>query len=605
MGSYKVTMIGDIRNLIIIRYRRKSTEGEEKQIASLSDQAVALDELAIRLGISASQIYNDVEEAKSAKQPGRPGFNTQLIKPIEEGKANTILCWHADRLSRNAMDTAALINLMDIGRLRAIITNQQIFWDTPMDKFMLALLCGQAKLENDNKGINVKRGLAGKIRKGWRPGVAPIGYLNNMTKERGERDIIVDRERFPLVRKLWDYFLTGNYSMRQLRDIADNQLSLRSRKTKKHGGKPLSLSHIYRILTDPFYYGWYWWKNPDTNIRELKKGSHTPMITEEEYLRGQVILGHREKSRAKKHCFTYRCLIRCSECDSLVTGEEKWQIICGNCKRKFASLNRDCCPFCNIKIEEMTYKKVLHYVYYHCTKKKNPKCSQKGVRVENLEMQIDEALKRFNIGEKYMKWAIETLKEETNKELVTQRIIDINIERERMRIKEELAELNRFIIRQENAGWTLMKQEDVLTEKDRLEGELVGIEKNQSANNERSINWLESCIRTFDYACHARFWFNEGTMEQKRAIFAALGSNITLRDKMLSISFTYPLTEIEHMLEIAPEITGEFEHKNLIGQKTNFPPFEEKIPALRRSQNAIRTYFMQERNTFPSFPVSV
>ena len=38
-----------------------------------------------------------------------------------------------------------LVNLMDTGKLQSIITNQQIFWNTPMDKFMLALLCGQAK----------------------------------------------------------------------------------------------------------------------------------------------------------------------------------------------------------------------------------------------------------------------------------------------------------------------------------------------------------------------------------------------------------------------------------------------------------------------------
>jgi DNA invertase Pin-like site-specific DNA recombinase len=590
-------MIGNIRSLNIIRYRRKSTEGDEKQIASLPDQAVALDELVTRLGIAASQICEDVEEAKSAKQLGRVGFNTKLIKPIAQGKANAIICWHPDRLSRNAIDTAALVNLMDIGMLQSIITNQQIFWNTPMDKFMLALMCGQAKLENDNKGINVKRGLAGKIRKGWRPGPAPIGYLNNMTKERGERDILVDEERFPLVRKLWDYFLTGNYSVRQLQVIAKNQLMLRTRQSRKQGNKPLSLSHIYRILSDPFYYGWYWWKNTEGDSIELKKGNHIPMITEDDYRRGQIILGRPIKTQAQKHFFPYRGLIRCGECDSQVVGDEKWQIICGNCKKKFASQNKECCPFCGIKIEKMDKKKVLHYVYYHCTKKRNSRCSQKGVRVEDLETQIDDALKYINIGEKYMMWAIETLKDKTKEEVHTQKSIDSNIHKERYKIKGELAELNRFIIKQENAGWSLLTKEDALAEKDRLERELTGVEKNQNASNEQSINWFESCVQTFDYACHARFWFKEGAKEQKRAIFAALGSNLTLMGKKLNISFTYPLEEIKHMIEFVPEITGEFEPKKMIGQKTKKPPYEEKLPCLLRSQNAIRTYFMKTENS--------
>ena len=38
------------------------------------------------------------------------------------------------------------------------------------------ILCSQAKLENDNRGVNVKRGLRNKCEVGIRPGMAPIGY---------------------------------------------------------------------------------------------------------------------------------------------------------------------------------------------------------------------------------------------------------------------------------------------------------------------------------------------------------------------------------------------------------------------------------------------
>ena len=585
--------------MTFIRYRRKSTEGDERQIASLTDQATALDELEARLSLSTTQIADDVEESKSAKQPWRPGFNTRLIGAIHAGKADAVLCWHADRLSRNAIDTAALVNLMDMGKLKAIITHQQIFWNTPMDKFMLALLCGQAKLENDNKGINVKRGLAGKIRKGWRPGIAPIGYLNDKTKERGERTIIIDQERFPLIRKLWNEFLTGNYSVRQIQQMAAHELNLRTRATKKQGSKPMTLSHVYRTLTDPFYYGWFWWKKPEAGEKELKKGNHFPMITEGEYRRAQMLLGRRELPAAKKHLFAYRGLIRCGECGSFVTAEEKWQVRCDNCGRKFSSQHREACPFCDTRIDEMEGRKVQHYVYYHCTKKKNSECHQRGIRIDDLEVQIDGFLKRFNIGEKYMQWAIETLKEETEQEVGLLKQTDGSINKERKRIKEAIAELNRFIVRQENAGWTLMKKEDALTERNRLEQELLAIEKGQEASNRRALDWFDSCVHVFDYACHARFWFEEGNTEQKRAIFSALGSNLILKDKKLSVEFTFPLKEIEHMVEIAPEITAEFEPAEIEGGKTSFPPYEEKIPALLRSKNAIRTYFVRGFASFP------
>lgn len=580
-------MQGDLRQLTIIQYRRKSTEGDERQIASLPDQAVALRDLSDRLGIESCQIFEDVEEAKSAKQTGRIGFNTRVIEQIAEGHANAIMCWHADRLSRNAIDTAVLVNLIDIGKLHAIITNQQIFWNTPMDKFMLALLCGQAKLENDNKGVNVKRGLSGKIRKGWRPGPAPIGYLNNKTKEHGERDILIDEERFPLVRKLWDMFLTGNYSIRQIREIANNELGLRTRKTRKMGGKPLSLSHVYKILNEPFYYGWYMWKNQETGERRLVKGNHQPMISEEEYRQGQAILGRPWKPQPKGHIFAYTGLIRCGGCGASVTAEEKWQTVCGVCRKKFSSQNRDRCPFCDTPIKDMEHKKVRHYIYYHCTKRKTPSCLQKWVGVKEVEEDIERTLKKISIAEKYLNWTIDTLAEQDREERSLEGQADARSEREITMLKEELAEVNRFIIKQEVSGWTLMRKEDAIAERTRLEEQIK--ENENEGSREKSAAKLEAAMDTFRFACYAPYWFKKGTVAQKRSIVANIGSNLTLKDKKLSIPFTYPLPEIAHMIEIAPEISSWFEPDKMHDAKWEKDSFEEKIPSLLRSLNAVRT----------------
>ncbi|QQS44711.1 recombinase family protein [Candidatus Roizmanbacteria bacterium] len=67
-----------------------------------------------------------------------------------------MLTWHPDRLSRNAGDLGVIVDLMDQGKLKEIRTYSQTFRNTPNDKFLLMILCSQAKLENDNKGINVK-----------------------------------------------------------------------------------------------------------------------------------------------------------------------------------------------------------------------------------------------------------------------------------------------------------------------------------------------------------------------------------------------------------------------------------------------------------------
>ncbi|HUI28837.1 MAG TPA: recombinase family protein [Candidatus Acidoferrales bacterium] len=580
-------MQGNIKGLIIIQYRRKSTEGDERQIASLPDQATAILSLREHLGIEPPQILDDVEEAKSAKEPGRIGFNTKLINQIAKGHANAIMCWHADRLSRNAIDTAALVNLMDVGRLQAIITNQQIFWNTPMDKFMLALLCGQAKLENDNKSINVKRGLQGKVRRGWRPGVAPIGYLNSKVKEKGERDIVIDEERFPLVRKLWDLFLSGKYSVRRIHRIAKDELRLRTRETRKKGGKPLSVSHIYKILTDPFYYGSYLWINSDTEKKELVKGSHRPMISEDEYRKAQMILGRPLKHQSHTHFFPYTGLIQCGECRAQVTAEEKWQVICGSCKEKFASENRDRCPSCDTRIPDMENKKLLHYVYYHCTKRKNPHCSQRSIHAEEIEEEVKQVLKAISIKKKFLEWATDDMKAETEEDTVPKQRSLSNVRKEISKLEEELAETNRFIIHQEASGWTIMAKEDAMAERSRIEEQLKELEEH--ASKEKLEASLDGAMDTLRFVYNANFWFREGAMAQKKAIAEVLGSNLTLKDKKLSINLRYPLPEIAHMIQIAPWISGEFEPKNYEEEKRAFDSFRAKIPLLRRSLNAVRT----------------
>ena len=73
------------------------------------------------------------------------------------------------------------MDLMDSGLLHEIRTNGQKFSNNPNEKFLLMILGSQAKLENDNKGINVKRGLKTRVEMGLWPSVAPTGYINDKT----------------------------------------------------------------------------------------------------------------------------------------------------------------------------------------------------------------------------------------------------------------------------------------------------------------------------------------------------------------------------------------------------------------------------------------
>ena len=326
-------------------YCRKSSEDEERQVISNESQRDELNPLAKRDRL---HIYEAIEEDASAKLSGtRPRFN-DMVKRIKKGEANAILCWHLNRLSRNAGDAALLIELMDQDRLLEIRTPGQTFKNSPGDKFLITLFCSQAKLENDNKGVDVERGLRKKATMGFYPGVAPMGYLNDKTKLRGERDLYNDPDRFSLVKRMWQMMLTGTYTPPQILTIANKEWGFRTRRTRKQGGNPLSVSAIYHIFHNPFYYGWYEYPKGSSKWYE---GKHEPMVTKAEFDHVQALLGKKGNPRSSKHLtFSFTGLIRCGECDGMITAEEKRQLICPNCRLKFVYSRKDTCPTCGTPI---------------------------------------------------------------------------------------------------------------------------------------------------------------------------------------------------------------------------------------------------------------
>ncbi len=92
---------------------------------------------AQRDGLSIVDIYRESHSAKDCGQ--RPVFN-QLLADIRSGKFNGILVWHPDRLSRNAGDLGAIVDLFDQKKLLEIKTHSQRFTNNPNEKFLLMIL---------------------------------------------------------------------------------------------------------------------------------------------------------------------------------------------------------------------------------------------------------------------------------------------------------------------------------------------------------------------------------------------------------------------------------------------------------------------------------
>ncbi|HRQ86834.1 MAG TPA: recombinase family protein, partial [Candidatus Saccharibacteria bacterium] len=150
-------------------YARKSSEQDERQAMSIDSQ---LTEMRGMAQLQELNVVRELQESHSAKDSGQRPLYNELLKGLKAGDYNAVLTWAPDRLSRNAGDLGAIVDLMDQGKLLHIKTYSQTFSNNPNEKFLLMILCSQAKLENDNKSINVKRGIRAKCEMGWRPGTA-------------------------------------------------------------------------------------------------------------------------------------------------------------------------------------------------------------------------------------------------------------------------------------------------------------------------------------------------------------------------------------------------------------------------------------------------
>jgi len=365
-------------------YARKSSEAEEKQALSIDSQIKEMLALAQRDRLNIVNIYRESHSAKECGQ--RPEYN-RLLNDIRAGKFDGILVWHPDRLSRNAGDLGALVDLLDQKKLVEIRTHSQKFTNNPNEKFLLMILGSQAKLENDNKGINVKRGLRMRVEMGLWPSVAPTGYLNHPDRNM-KCHIIVDPLRSHAIRMLFEKAAYENMSIRKLFGWLRDEIKL----TTRHG-KFLTVSNIQLILRNNFYMGLIEYPRKSG---KWYTGKHEPIISRELFQKVQEKLDSYKHSGKPNKEFAFTKLIKCGMCGSGVTAEEKFKKLAGGSIRK--------------------------YIYYGCTRFHDKNCKNTYLREEELLQQLLEIIDKIDINqigiknklekeiEKYSNFRIEVLK---------------------------------------------------------------------------------------------------------------------------------------------------------------------------------------------------
>ncbi len=452
-------------------YTRKSTDSEERQVLSIEAQLAELKEFAAKEKL---EIAASFTESKTAKEPGRTVFG-EMLDGIEKGEAQGILAWHPDRLARNSVDGGRVVYFLDTGKLKSLKFPTFWFENTPQGKFMLSIAFGQSKYYIDNLSENIKRGYRQKLRKGIWPSFAPIGYLNN-SRTKG---IEIDPERGPLVKRAFELYATGDYTIKGLARFL-KEAGLRS-----YRGNVLTVSCVQRMLQNHIYYGVFYFNG------ELHDGIHEPIISKKIFDTVQQVMANKgKKKRDRRHEFAFSGLMRCGGCGCLITAERQ-----------------------------------KGHTYYRCTKKRGI-CGEKYLREETLVEQMKEVIKKVSIPDDWADNMLAEIDREGEQAALETKAQIQTLQGHKTAIEERMERLLDLYI--EGRG---IEPEEYQAKKQRLLNEKIEIQQKIRDFEQSGNNRLEPMREMILSSSQAKILLSQGDNQEIRAFLKNIGSNFILKDR--------------------------------------------------------------------------
>ena len=319
-------------------YARYSSEKQTDQ--SVEGQLAACYEYAKRQGYTVIGEYTD--RAKSAKTDARSDFQ-RMIADSSRRNFDVILVYQLDRFSRNRYDSAIYKARLKKNGVRVVSARENIS-DDASGVLMEAVLEGMAEYYSVELSQKVRRGMNINAEKCLsNGGTIPFGF-----KTDSERHFIIDQEKAPFLRRIFEMYATGH----TCKEITDY---LNAKQIKTSTGTQFNKSSLHRILTNKRYIGTYTY-----NGTEIPDGIPR-IISDELFYKVADKMDKNKKAPARA---------RAKDQYSL-----SGKLFCGHCRDAMVGVSGT----------SETGKK---HAYYSCNTARKKQCDKKNVPKDYVENKV-------------------------------------------------------------------------------------------------------------------------------------------------------------------------------------------------------------------------
>lgn len=484
-------------------YARVSSKEQEKEGYSIPAQLKMLKEYAAQEGISVTQEYVDVE---TAKQTGRGDFGEMVTWLRAHPDVRVILVEKTDRLYRNLKDWVTIDELdaeIHFPKEGVVLSRES----RSSEKFMHGIKVLMAKNYIDNLSEEARKGQQEKAEQGIWPTKTPLGYLN-VTGPDGRKVIAVDPEVAPIVSKLFEWYATGEFALKEVAKKA-RAAGL----VYKKSGAPVPTSTVHSILRNRLYTGWFEWNG------KLYQGKHEPLVSVEAWERVQGVMDGRNASKHRRmtHDFAFSGLIACARCGCSVVGEIKKQ----------------------------------KYIYYHCTgyadkcRGEPASCRRKYVREEVLEQQFTAMLGQLRFDDEVLDWVREALHASHADERHEQEEAIKRLQAEHRRLGERISAMYVDKLDGKIGGDFFDKMAGEWREEQRR------LQRDIDRHEEAEQSYMDEGVRILELARNAQALFERQPAREKRRLLNFVLSNCTWEDGEVVATFRQPFDLLAETTAIA------------------------------------------------------